>query len=77
MAPNANKKKARTKLRISILKVQPSPMKMFFILDRIPVVHVSFSPCAWVGLPFYTWEIGMRYLAIFCHHIGVPLTSIW
>jgi hypothetical protein len=59
MAPNANKKKAGTKLRISILKVQPSPMKTFFILNRIPMVHVSFSPHVWVSLPFYTWEIGM------------------
>jgi hypothetical protein len=52
-------------------------MKTFFILDRIPTVHVSFSPHAWVSLPFYAWEIGMRYLAIFCRRIGVPLTSIW
>ncbi|KAF9505694.1 hypothetical protein BS47DRAFT_1367873 [Hydnum rufescens UP504] len=40
-------------------------------------VHMAFSPRAWVDLPLYAWEIGMRYLAVFCHRIGVPLTAIW
>ncbi|KAF9518037.1 hypothetical protein BS47DRAFT_1359084 [Hydnum rufescens UP504] len=61
MAPNANKKKAGTKAKVSTLKVQT-----FFILDTIPVVHMAFSPRAWVDLPLYTWEIGI-----------VPLTAIW
>ncbi|KAF9505178.1 hypothetical protein BS47DRAFT_1368263 [Hydnum rufescens UP504] len=80
MAPNANKKKAGTKAKVSTLKVQASPMstsKTFFILDTIPAVHMAFSPRAWVDLPLYAWEIGMRYLAVFCHRIGVPLTAIW
>ncbi|KAF9504611.1 hypothetical protein BS47DRAFT_1368656 [Hydnum rufescens UP504] len=68
MAPNANKKKAGTKVKVSTSKVQASPMstsKTFFILDTIPW-------CIWLFRP-----IGMRYLAVFCHHIGVPLTAIW
>ncbi|KAF9517748.1 hypothetical protein BS47DRAFT_1359511 [Hydnum rufescens UP504] len=80
MAPNANKKKAGTKVKVSTSKVQVSPMstsKTFFILNTIPTVHMAFSPRAWVDLPLYAWEIGMRYLAVFCHRIGVPLTAIW
>ncbi|KAF9509291.1 hypothetical protein BS47DRAFT_1365340 [Hydnum rufescens UP504] len=47
MAPNANKKKAGTKAKVSTSKVQASPMSMgktFFILDIIPTVHMAFSP---------------------------------
>ncbi|KAF9516803.1 hypothetical protein BS47DRAFT_1390393 [Hydnum rufescens UP504] len=80
MAPNANKKKAGTKAKVSTSKVQVSLMstgKTFFILDTIPMVHMACSPHAWVNLPLYTWEIGMQYLAVFCHRIGVPLTAIW
>ncbi|KAF9520821.1 hypothetical protein BS47DRAFT_1426619 [Hydnum rufescens UP504] len=80
MAPNANKKKAGTKAKVSTSKVQASLMstsKTFFILNTIPAVHMAFSPHVWVDLPLYAWEIGMQYLAVFCHHIGVPLTTIW
>ncbi|KAF9511417.1 hypothetical protein BS47DRAFT_1363797 [Hydnum rufescens UP504] len=52
MAPNANKKKAGTKAKVSTSKVQ-------------------------VNLPLYAWEIGIQYLAVFCHCIRVPLTAIW
>ncbi|KAF9504580.1 hypothetical protein BS47DRAFT_1368689 [Hydnum rufescens UP504] len=70
MAPNANKKKARTKVKVSTLKVQASPMstsKTFFILDTIPMVHMAFSPHV---LECNIW-------LFFCHRIGVPLTTIW
>ncbi|KAF9504696.1 hypothetical protein BS47DRAFT_1368605 [Hydnum rufescens UP504] len=47
MAPNANKKKAGTKAKVSTSKVQASLMSMgktFFILNTIPMVHMAFSP---------------------------------